>query len=306
MSVKYGFFNAVDGDRTYDADSMSEYFKGLVSDGVYESVGGALQVLEGSGMSVNVQTGRAIIDCKWMELDAVEAVTITEANGILNRYTAVVVRLDVTNREIVIDTVDGTAASSPTKPSITYNSSIKEICLAMVYVPAGATAITQANITDMRASSSCGWVTGLIRQVDTAELFLQWQNAYQAYYDAMTAQFEEWFATLTQQLNVNTFIKHFDKAATLDGSTTTVSLNMDGYTYSPSDIVNVYINGLYATPGADYTLMVSGDTAAITDLPAVDGTVINVQVLRSQIGFYVIAASSTEGLQAGEDEAILA
>ena len=306
MSVKYGFFNAVDGDRTYDADSMSEYFKGLVSDGVYESVGGALQVLAGSGLVVNVQTGRAIIDCKWMELDAVEAVTISEANSVLNRYTAVVARLDVTEREMVIDTVDGTPASSPTKPSITYNSSIKEICLAMVYVPAGATAITQANITDTRASSLCGWVTGLIKQVNTADLFLQWQTAYQAYYDAMTAQFEAWFESLTQQLNVNTFIKHFDKVSTLDGSITSVSLNMTGYTYSPSDIVNVYINGLYATAGTDYNLSVSGDTATITDLPAVDGTVINIQVLRSQIGFYVIAASDAEGLEAGENEGVLA
>lgn len=306
MSVTYGFFNSLDGDRLYNADQMSTYFKGLVSDGVYEDVGGALQVLAGSGMTVNVQTGRAIIDCKWLEADEVETVEITEAHGILNRYTAVVARLDVSNRLMELDTVDGTPASNPVKPSITYNSTIKELCLAMVYVPAGAASISQANITDMRPSSSCGWVTGLVEQVDTSQLFLQWQTAYQNYYNAMTAQFDAWFEALTQQLNVNTYIKHFDKHVTLDGSGTSVSLNMTGYTYAEDDIINVYINGLYAVNGVDFTLLVSGDTASITGLPEVAGTVIDVQVLRSQIGFYVVAAGADDAISTENDEMITA
>ena len=305
MAVTYGFFNSIDDDRLYNADQMSEYFKGLISNGVYENIGGALQVLADTGMDVNVQTGRAVIDCKWLESDAVESVTISEAHQVLNRYTAVVVRLDVSNRLMEINTVDGTAASSPSYPALTNTTTIKEICLAMVYVAAGATAITQANIIDMRASDKCGWVTGIIEQVDTSTLFLQWQTAYQAYYNAMTSQFQEWFDALTQQLNVNTFITHYDKHATLTGGTS-VSINMDGYTYSESDIVNVYINGLYAVPGVDYNLTVSGDTASVTGLPAVSGTVIDIQVLRSQIGFYVVAASPTEGLGTDDDEGISA
>ena len=93
MALTYGFFNSIDGDRTYNADQMSQYFKGLVSSGVYESVGGALQVIAGNGMTVNVQTGRAIVYQKWMESDAVETIAISAAHAILNRYTAVVVRL---------------------------------------------------------------------------------------------------------------------------------------------------------------------------------------------------------------------
>ena len=306
MAVTYGFFNSVDGDRTYNADQMSEYFKGLISQGVYESVGGALQVLADTGMTVKVQTGRAIVDYKWLESDAVESVTINTAHQVLPRYTAVVVRLDIANRLIELGTVDGTAASNPSYPAMTNSATVKEICLAMVYVAAGATSITQANITDTRASSLCGWVTGLIDQVDTSTLWLQWQNAYQAYYDAMTLQFEEWFDALTQQLNVNTFIKHFDKHATMDGSGTSIQLNMTGYTYSESDIINVYINGLYAVKGVDYSVSVSGDSASITGLPQVAGTVIDIQVLRSQIGFYVVAAGPDSYLGTDNNEGILA
>ena len=306
MSVTYGFFNSIDGDRVYNADQMSTYFKGLIGQGVYEDVGGALQVLADTGMTVKVQTGRAIIDYKWLENDAVESVQINTASAVLPRYTAVVVRLDVANRLIEFGTVDGTAASSPSYPAMTNTTTIKEICLAMVYVAAGATSITQANITDTRPSALCGWVTGLIKQVNTSTLWLQWQAAYQAYYDAMTEQFQEWFDSLTQQLNINTFIKHFDWHYYLPASTTGFYLRQQGYTYSESDIINVYINGLYAVNGVDYTLSVSGGEATITGLPSGTEKVVDVQVLRSQIGFYVITTGTNEALATDNDDMIMA
>ena len=51
--VTYGFFNSVDGDRRYTADQMSNYFKGLISDGVYEGLGSALVVTAGDGQCGN-------------------------------------------------------------------------------------------------------------------------------------------------------------------------------------------------------------------------------------------------------------
>ena len=53
MAITYGFFNAIkqsDGtyDRMYNADQMSTYFEGLISDGIYESVDDGMQVLAAS------------------------------------------------------------------------------------------------------------------------------------------------------------------------------------------------------------------------------------------------------------------
>ena len=289
MAITYGFFNSLDGDRMYNADQMSKYFKGLVSDGVYEGVGGALQVIAGSGMNVNVKTGRAIIDCKWLDSDAVTTLAISAAHVTLNRYTAVIVRLDMTNRLMTITTKDGTPATTPTRPTMTNSETIKEICLAYVYVAAGATSITQQNITDMRASSSCGWVTGLIQQVDTSELFLQWQDAYATYYETMTANFEAWFATLTQQLNVNTYIQEYVRRDSfVTGNSKTVSLNMTGYTYDASDIIQVFINGLLAVPNTDYTVNTGASPVTVTFNFALSdtATVTEIKVLKSRIGFY--------------------
>ena len=82
---------------------------------------------------------------------------------------------------------------------------VEEYCLAQIYVPKikddGTQEIIQANITDTRADTEvCGWVTSLIDQVDTHTLFLQWQDAYQRYYDESTAEFETWLAGIKAQL----------------------------------------------------------------------------------------------------------
>lgn len=292
MAITYGYFNSVDGDRKYNADQMSEYFDGLVSNGVYESVGGALQVIAGTDMSVNVQTGRGIINCKWINNNAVLPLTITQAHAMLDRYTAVVMKLDITNRLMTITTKDGTAASTPVKPTLQNDATGVELCLAWIYVDAGATTITQDKIEDARPSSDCGWVTGLIEQVDTSTLFLQWQTAYENYYAEMTEEFDNWFSTLTEELNVNTYIKCYKKEFTF--STTgsqTIPLDMTGYNYAFSDIINVYINGLFASPNVDYFLDTTSNPYSIHVNATASGTEVYIEILKSKIGFNTLVGS---------------
>lgn len=267
MAITYGFFNSLNGDRVYNADQMSTYFKGLIGQGVFENIGGALQVLANSGMTVQVASGRAIVgpNLKWLESDAPFDVTINASHVTLNRYTAVVVQCDVTNRTVSIITVDGIPATNPTKPAITNTTTIQQICLAYVYVKAGATTITQANITDTRANTSlCGWITGLIDQVDTSTLFVQWQTAYEEFYAQMEAweiqqknAFDAWFETLTDELQIGAYVKAFSKTETITSTTPagqSVPLDMANYTYDNTDVFLVYINGLMAEAGTDYTI----------------------------------------------------
>lgn len=291
MAISFGFFNSLNGDRTYDADQMSEYFDGLISNGVYESVGDALQVkaVTGGGMNVQVMPGRGVINCKWISNNSALILEVTAAHAVLNRWTAVVMRLDTVNRLMTITTKDGTPASTPTKPSMDNTASVVELCLAYIYVGAGVTSISQANIEDMRASDLCGWVTGLIDQVDTSELFLQWQTAYENYFAEMTAEFNDWFATLTSQLNVNTYIQEYNKNVTIgSGVTNVVALDMTGYSYSSDDVIFVYVNGLFDNT---FTLDTSGATPTITTVADADGTEISIKILKSKIGFSTLVGS---------------
>ena len=184
MAITYGFYNAIkqsDGiyDRVYNSEQISNMFEGLVTSGVYESVGDALIVKEKSGLTVEVGTGRIVMsDGKWMRNDAKLDITLAAAHLTLDRWSAIVVRADRTNRTITIVEKAGTPATNPTKPAITVSQTIEEKCLAYVYVGKGVTAITQANITDVRADASlCGWVTGIVKQLSKLHLIRGFQRS---------------------------------------------------------------------------------------------------------------------------------
>jgi hypothetical protein len=200
MALTYGFFDAVYDsdtgtyDRTYTAEQMSLYFKGLVSDGVIANVGNMMAVTPGSGMAVQVGTGRMLIDSRWLQNSSALSISISAAHATLNRKDIIVARLDYSGRTIGIIAKTGTAEASPTAPGIVRNSEYFEMELAEIYVSAGATAITAANITDKRADTSvCGYVTGLVDQIDTTNMWEQLQ-----------ADFETWFEGIRGQLDGDT------------------------------------------------------------------------------------------------------
>lgn len=292
MAKTYGFFNSVSGDRTYGADAMSEYFDGLVSDGVYENVLDALQVYAGTGRTLKVKSGRAILNSRWFKSDAVEDITIPTIHGTLNCWVAVRLRLDYDNREITLDYVAGTPATSPEKPEPVRSDSYYDLFLAYVYVAAGSGNITQSAITDCRADNTvCGWVTGIIEQVDTATLFAQWQTAYEEFY----ASFQSWFATLTSQLQVNTYLKKYTKRATVQAiGQTTIPLDMLGYTYEAADILLVHINGLHADEGIDYEIVTSPAAGVVVNFDTAAQNVVSIVAIKSVIGDPVAGGTTIE------------
>lgn len=319
--LTYGFFNSLNGDRTYNADQISSMFEGLISDGVFNNVGSALEVKAGNGLSVTVGTGRAWLEDRWVKNDAIVGVQLNAASVTLSRYTAIVLRKDITNRTVSLTTIDGEAAETPVKPSIVREGDIYDICLAYVLVAPNATSISQSDITDTRSDNTvCGWVTGIIEQVDTSTLFAQWETAYneaisdmESFEDGLEAEVEEWQSgfqtdmaaweqqmknsfdawldTLTEELNVNTYVEDYWKTATFtSGTTHTVTLDMTGYTYAAEDIITVWINGLIATAGTDYTIDTTG-AAPVLSFAQIKAANINepynvvAQVIKSRIGF---------------------
>ena len=195
MSVTSGFYNSINSDRLYTAEQLSNIFEGLITDGIYNQVGNALQVkATGNGMGIQVLPGRAWLRGTWIRNDAVHNMTLDLSAVALNRYDAVVLRSDSndTVREGGIYIKKGTPASSPVYPDMETGEYIKEIPLAYIYVGKNVSGITQANVTDMRGSESCPWITGLIDQVDTSTLWTQFE-----------AQFYDWFNNLQDYLDAD-------------------------------------------------------------------------------------------------------
>lgn len=191
-----GFFNSVNGDRVYNADQMSAIFTGLITDGVYASVGNKLAVQPNSGMTIQIATGRGWFGKRWVDNDSEYLYTLEASDVILNRYCAVCVRVDTTDggRKAEPYFKYSEYATNPVKPSMERTETIKEYCLAYVLIKAGATSITAADIEDTRSNETlCGWVTGLIEQLSSATLF-----------DQFTDIFYNWFNGLGDLINENT------------------------------------------------------------------------------------------------------
>lgn len=174
MAITSGFFNSVNHDRVYNAEEMSNYFEGLVYNGVYETVGNALKVVVNDGLTVNVLTGRAMIDCRWLKNDTAYGITLEVSDLQLDRIDRIVVKLDLTNRQMTLEAVKGEFASNPTPPTVTDTDTVKYLTIAYVKVNHGATNLIQDNIQDRRGTSDCPYVTPLGKGIGVQKL----QNSY--------------------------------------------------------------------------------------------------------------------------------
>lgn len=251
MAITYGFFNSVDGDRKYNAEQMSTYFDGLVSDGIFQSVGKKFSVTAGAGLTVNVDTGRALIECHWLKNDNVLTISLDSADVQNDRKDLIVIKLDYSARTMGVEYISGAE-------SVKNTETVKYLTLAKITVPAGATTITQANIKDIRGSALCPWVTGLVKQVDTSDLFSQYEKAYEEMVQQMINwwadrrnAFDTWFNSLTTSLNVNLNLTKQEFSYTTTAETDIIPLVSD---YQTTDILLVHVNGVLVVEGTEYSI----------------------------------------------------
>lgn len=243
MALECGFFNSVNGDRKYNAEQMSRYFENILSGGIFKRITNCMKVSAGSGMKLTVAAGAGLIDCHWFRAKTAETVTIPTAHAVLPRFDCIVARLNTSDsaRAITLEVVSGTPAASPVAPDPVRTDTVHDLTLALVYVPAGASAITAANITDVRENEwYCGYVHSL---VDTPVL-----KSYNSRYIA-------------------------------PGNNTTVApINIMGFDANV-DLLNVYINGFRVAPGVEYTI--NAATNSITVLEPIDaGTIVDFEAWR--------------------------
>lgn len=197
MALTSAFFDAelVGGkyDRVYSAERFAEYFASFIANGVFPNPATNLQVVANvpSDMAVRVKSGLGWINGYYCNNDEDYLLTISPANGTLPRIDAVVLRWSRSNRSISLEVKTGVATSSPSAPPLERSADNYELMLASIRVVAGTTSIAQASITDKRPDSTvCGWVKGVVDQIDTTDLFAQYDDAFQT-----------WFANLQSQLS---------------------------------------------------------------------------------------------------------
>src|SRR5690606_20867544 len=147
------FFNSVNGDRRYKAEEFADYFNKFIGNGVFPNPSTNCQVLSNNDMTIRLSPGAAWIN-GYMYVNTGDMNHVIEpADSVLNRIDRVVLRWDKLERKIYSCVKVGEYSSNPKPKALQRNVDAYELCLANVKVSAGATTITQANITDTRLNN---------------------------------------------------------------------------------------------------------------------------------------------------------
>lgn len=201
MAEKYGFFNAVETssgvyDRTYNAEDFASYFSKFIGNGVFVNPTDGLKVSAQSGLKVTVKAGSAYIDGYYYELTENKILTIPVNSSSYVQEDSVVIRLDKTNRKMSLELKQNDVSVSKT-------STVKEIQLATIRKPIGASSFSPSDITDMRPYNEvCGFVTGVVQQISTSDLFSQFTAMFNEWFDGIKGQFgQDVAASLQNQIN---------------------------------------------------------------------------------------------------------
>ena len=199
MAITSGLFNSINGDRRYDAEWFARYFALLVDDGVFANPSTGMQVIQNENLSTIVRPGDGWIKGYFIVNDSNYVLEHDLADGVLKRIDRIVMRLNFLSRQIEIDIKKGTFASVPVAPELQRDADYYELALADVLINNGATQIIQANITDTRFNKSlCGIVTNPLDSIDTTDLFAQYTDAFNRWFENLQAQLDENVATNLQ------------------------------------------------------------------------------------------------------------
>lgn len=205
MAERYGFFNAVETssgtyDRTYNAEDFASYFSKFIGNGVFANPSDGLKVSAQSGLKVTVKAGSAYIDGYYYELTENKTLTIQVNSSSYVQTDSVVIRLDKTNRKMSLELKQNDTSVSKT-------STVKELQLATIKKGIGVSSVSAADITDKRPYNEvCGFVTGVVQQISTSDLFSQFTAMFNEWFDGIKGKLGQDVATsLQNQINeINT------------------------------------------------------------------------------------------------------
>lgn len=194
MSITYGFYNSLNGDRRYNAGQMSAIFDGIINDGIFQSIGTAFEVKALSDNTITVGIGRAWFNHTWTLNDAILPIEADISEVLLDRIDAVVLEVDANDsvRANSIKIIKGTPSSSPQNPAMIDDEYVHQHPFAYIYRKANSTTITQAEITSVIGTSECPFITGILETISIDSIVAQWEAQWEQWTDTEKAFFIDW------------------------------------------------------------------------------------------------------------------
>lgn len=174
---KYGFFNSIDGDRKYNADDISNFFGGIITNGIFKNYENELEVVAIGGMNISIKSGKALINYKYFYNTSDFTATI-DAHSNFTRTDYIIAYSDLTERQCGIKVVKD--VESGTNSELIETDTYKFIRLASIHVSTSATTIYDTDITDLRSSN---WIQ-LTNLTATNEVVTNYSSIYNLSYDS--------------------------------------------------------------------------------------------------------------------------
>ena len=200
MAVVSGWWPSVNGDRKYYIDQQAAVNAQIYSNGVLP-VGDQFQVLVTEGFGIKVTPGYAWLNGYWILNDADYAMTLDAPDGVMHRVDSVMLQWNRANRETTITIVKGVYGSAPTATAPQRNADVYELCIAQIYVEAGATSITQADITDTRPNSTLCGLSSVYDPPQSDAWFAQFNAGYREWLQNATDEYNLWIHGATTEYN---------------------------------------------------------------------------------------------------------
>lgn len=226
MTFRSGFWNSIDGDRTYSAEDMAIPFDGIITEGVFANWGDAFKVTVTDERTVSVGSGKAWLSNKWIQNDSVYQVPINVSDyASSTEPRVVVVCLDLKVEpyyrfaKFIIEEQRYYESYVAMLNAITDRKTGRNtLPLFAINFAAGDSSIQQSSITNLIGTSWCPYVTAPVQTVTVDDIRGKWDASYKALMNDIVgnartkaneaesnfeASFNTWFLTLKNQLNTN-------------------------------------------------------------------------------------------------------
>ncbi len=218
MSFEYGFYNSKNGDKKYNSQQISRIFDGLISDGVYSTIGDCLMVSPSEDGGIKIGTGRAWFDHTWNYNDSPMLFPLSDLKVPMSgyMYLAIVLEIGMASRTNSIKIIEGEISTDQNtkKPEMAFTDEVHQYPLAYIFRRIqDYSNISASDITNTVGTEECPFVAGIPgMSISVDDLMNQFVSQYN---DFTTDQKEKFELMLATQLNQFTLYLETIKESTL-------------------------------------------------------------------------------------------
>lgn len=217
--VTSGFFNGLkntDGtiDRKYDADDISSMFDGLITDGIFASIGGkfecSIDTSAVDALVVKVATGKAWFDKTWIINNSTLKITLDPADSARDRIDAIVIDIDKSDekRKNTIQYIPGTPSDDPKEPTLATAEDSPHKQYALCWIRVNHETTNSNDLTFHKNGRVANFITAPLSTIESEPFLEGWGETFQSLYDGQQAELVKALEGLgkTSEEKVNTEI----------------------------------------------------------------------------------------------------